>query len=475
MKLPTDHCQEGRREFLRLVGGAAAACAGTAVAVKAVLPEAEAAAAQSAPPVPAIPSYDWTQHRWGYGVDATKCIGCLRCVEACKLENDVAEDAHHFRTWVERYVYLEGEDKPRIDSHHDPVNIEASGSEREYRFANRYKDAKVEKAFFVPKLCNHCTHPACVQVCPTGATYRTKDGVVLIDQEKCRGWRMCVSGCPYKKIYYNWSTGKSEKCTLCYPRLESGQPTVCSETCVGRIRYLGVMLYDADRIAEAAAVENEKDLYDAQLGVFLDPNDQEVVAAARAEGIPEDWIKGARNSPIWKMAMEWKIAFPLHPEYRTLPMVWYVPPLSPIQNAVEAGRIAAQDDMPDVHSLRIPVRYLANMLTVGDEAPVVSALERMLAMRAYMRSKSVDGVINLGVAKRVGLTPQQIDEMYQLLAIANYEDRFVIPTTHRELVEDAYDLKGGCGFTDGNGCSTGHSRTSLFGGKKFRSPQEFIA
>jgi nitrate reductase beta subunit len=329
---------------------------------------------------------------------------------------------------------------------------------------------------YLPRLCEHCLNPTCVAACPSGAIYkREDDGVVLIDQEKCRGWRMCVSGCPYKKIYYNWSTGKSEKCTLCYPRLESGQPTVCSETCVGRIRYLGVMLYDADRIAEAAATENEKDLYDAQLGVFLDPNDPEVIAEARAAGIPEDWIVGARNSPIWKMAMEWKIAFPLHPEYRTLPMVWYVPPLSPIQNAAEAGRIAAQDDMPDVRSLRIPVRYLANMLTAGDEAPIVSALERMLAMRSYMRSKTVDGVVNLGVARRVGLTPLQIDAMYQLLAIANYEDRFVIPTTHRELVEDAYDLRSGCGFTDGNGCSSGHSGQSLFGGKKFRSPQEFIA
>jgi len=236
-----------------------------------------------------------------------------------------------------------------------------------------------------------------------------------------------------------------------------------------------VMLYDADKIAEAAATENETDLYDAQLGVFLDPNDPEVIAAARAEGVPEDWIRGAQQSPIWKMAMEWKIAFPLHPEYRTLPMVWYVPPLSPIQNAAEAGRIAAQDDMPDVRSLRIPLKYLANMLTAGDEAPVASALERMLAMRSYMRSKTVDGVVNLGVAQRVGLTPLQIDEMYHLLAIANYEDRFVIPTTHRELVEDAYDLKGGCGFTDGNGCSSGASGGSLFRGKKFRSPQEFIA
>jgi nitrate reductase beta subunit len=176
------------------------------------------------------------------------------------------------------------------------------------------------------------------------------------------------------------------------------------------------------------------------------------------------------------MAMEWKIAFPLHPEYRTLPMVWYIPPLSPIQNAAQAGQIAAQDHMPDVRSLRIPVRYLANMLTAGDEAPVISALERMLAMRAYMRSKTVDGVINLGVAQRVGLTPHQIDEMYQLMAIANYEDRFVIPTTHRELVEQAYDLKGGCGFTDGNGCSTGTAGTSLFGGgKTFRAPTEFLS
>jgi nitrate reductase beta subunit len=330
---------------------------------------------------------------------------------------------------------------------------------------------------YLPRLCEHCLNPACVASCPSGAIYkRDEDGVVLIDQEKCRGWRMCVSGCPYKKIYYNWSSGKSEKCTLCYPRLESGQPTVCSETCVGRIRYLGVMLYDADRIAEAAAAPGEKDLYDAQLGIFLDPKDPKVIAAARAEGIPEEWIKGAQNSPVWKMAMEWKVAFPLHPEYRTLPMVWYVPPLSPIQNAAAAGQIAAQDDMPDVRSLRIPLRYLANMLTAGDEAPVAAALERMLAMRAYMRSKTVDGVVNLGVAKRVGMTPHQIDEMYHLMAIANYEDRFVIPTTHRELVEDAYDLKGGCGFTDGNGCSSGSSGKSLFGGgKKFRSPSEFLS
>ena len=167
---------------------------------------------------------------------------------------------------------------------------------------------------------------------------------------------------------------------------------------MGRIRYLGVILYDADKIEEAANTAAEMDLYDAQLGVFLDPNDPVIIETARADGIPEDWIRAAQESPIWKMAMEWKVAFPLHPEYRTLPMVWYIPPLSPIQNAAEAGAIGMDGAMPDVRNLRIPLKYLANMLTAGDEAPVAQALERMLAMRAYMRSKTVDGVIDEGIA-----------------------------------------------------------------------------
>ncbi|MBV1867562.1 MAG: nitrate reductase subunit beta [Marinosulfonomonas sp.] len=350
---------------------------------------------------------------------------------------------------------------------------EFSKRSKDYNFDGIQKEiyGEYENTFmmYLPRLCEHCLNPTCAASCPSGAIYkREEDGIVLIDQEKCRGWRMCVSGCPYKKIYYNWESGKSEKCTFCYPRIESGNPTVCSETCVGRIRYLGVILYDADKIEEAANAPETGDLYDAQLGVFLDPNDPDVIAAARRDGVPEDWIKGARNSPVWKMAMEWKVAFPLHPEYRTLPMVWYIPPLSPIQNAAEAGKIDTVGDMPDVSKLRIPVKYLANMLTAGDEKPVILALERMLAMRSYMRSKTVEGVINEGIAQKVGLTGRIIDEMYQIMAIANYEDRFVIPTTHREHVEDAYDLRGGCGFTDTNGCSPGISKGSLFGGKKAR-------
>ncbi len=228
---------------------------------------------------------------------------------------------------------------------------------------------------YLPRLCEHCLNPACAAACPSGAIYkREEDGIVLIDQEKCRGWRMCVSGCPYKKIYYNWSSGKSEKCIFCYPRIEAGQPTVCSETCVGRIRYLGVILYDADQIEAAASTPDEKDLYEQQLKIFLNPDDPAVIEQARKDGIPDQWLESARRSPIWKMAMEWKVAFPLHPEYRTLPMVWYVPPLSPITAAAEAGQMGVDGGMPDVKSLRIPLKYLANLLTAGDEKPIATAL-----------------------------------------------------------------------------------------------------
>ena len=323
---------------------------------------------------------------------------------------------------------------------------------------------------YLPRLCEHCLNPACVASCPSGSIYkREEDGIVLIDQDKCRGWRMCVSGCPYKKIYYNWKSGKAEKCTFCYPRIEAGQPTVCSETCVGRIRYLGVLLYDADRIQEAASVAHDRDLYQAQLDIFLDPNDPKVIAQARADGIPDAWMEAARKSPVYKMAVDWKVALPLHPEYRTLPMVWYVPPPSPISAAANAGHIGTNGEIPDVRQLRIPVKYLANLLTAGDTLPVVRSLERLLAMRAYQREKHVDGRINTAALDQVQMTQGQVEEMYHVMAIANYEDRFVIPSTHREYAENTFDLRGGCGFSFGNGCSDGASEASLFGGSKKRT------
>ncbi|MGE0660248.1 MAG: nitrate reductase subunit beta [Reyranellaceae bacterium] len=321
--------------------------------------------------------------------------------------------------------------------------------------------------FYLPRLCEHCLNPSCVASCPSGSIYkREEDGIVLIDQDKCRGWRMCVSACPYKKIYYNWQSGKAEKCIFCYPRIEVGEPTVCSETCVGRIRYLGVLLYDADRIEEAASVQDEKELYPAQLSVFLNPHDPAVLEQARRDGVPEAWLHAAQRSPAYKMAIEWQVAFPLHPEYRTLPMVWYVPPLSPIQAAADSGKIAMSGELPDVRSLRIPLRYLANLLTAGDEAPVVRALERLSAMRAFMRGRHVESRDDLAVLDRVGLDRAKVEEMYRYMAIANYEDRYVIPTTHREYAENTFDLRGDCGFSFGNGCSDGASDASLFSPKR---------
>lgn len=354
---------------------------------------------------------------------------------------------------------------------------ELLGGEFSKRSADKNFDAMQKEMYgqfentfmmYLPRLCEHCLNPGCAATCPSGAIYkREEDGIVLIDQDKCRGWRLCISGCPYKKIYFNWKSGKSEKCIFCYPRIESGMPTVCSETCVGRIRYLGVLLYDADKIADAASTENEHDLYQRQCDIFLDPNDPAVIEEALRQDITQSVIDAAQASPVWKMAMDWKLALPLHPEYRTLPMVWYVPPLSPVQSVADAGLLEADASvLPNVESLRIPVQYLANLLTAGDTAPVLRALKRMIAMRHYKRSQTVDGVTDTRALEEVGLSMQQAEEMYRYLAIANYEDRFVIPSSHRELARDAFPERNGCGFSFGDGCHGSDTQFNLFNSRR---------
>ena len=302
---------------------------------------------------------------------------------------------------------------------------------------------------YLPRICEHCINAPCVSSCPSGAMYkRNEDGIVLVDQNACRAWRYCVTSCPYKKVYFNWKTNKAEKCTLCFPRIENGQPTICSETCVGRIRYIGIMLYDADKVKEAASVEDEKQLYHAQLGIFLNPNDPEVIQAALAEGIPMDWIEAAQKSPIYKMIIDWKIALPLHPEYRTMPMVWYIPPLSPIMNTIEGKGSNADwyDIFPAIDDMRIPIEYLANLLTAGDTAHIRTVLKKMAVMRSYMRAQTTGKVFDTEIIDELGLTEDGIKQMYRLLAIAKYEDRFVIPKSHKEEVQDLYDDQGACGL-----------------------------
>jgi nitrate reductase beta subunit len=304
--------------------------------------------------------------------------------------------------------------------------------------------------FYLPRICEHCLNPSCIASCPSGAMYkREEDGIVLVDQDACRSWRMCVTGCPYKKVYFNWQSGKAEKCTLCYPRLETGQPTICSETCVGRIRYLGVVLYDADRVEEAASVPDEHDLLAAQLSLFLDPSDPAVRAQARADGIAEDWLDAAARSPVYTLAVEHRVALPLHPEYRTLPMVWYVPPLSPVMSLIEGeGSEADPDDVfPAIDELRIPIKYLANMLTAGAEEPVRLALKRLAAMRGHMRERTLGDEPDPEIAAAVGLASEAIEKLFRLLAIAKYDERYVIPQTHAEVEGNTAERQGGCGIS----------------------------
>ncbi|GEE04060.1 nitrate reductase subunit beta [Gordonia spumicola] len=290
--------------------------------------------------------------------------------------------------------------------------------------------------FYLPRICEHCLNPSCMASCPSGAIYkREEDGIVLVDQDRCRGWRQCITGCPYKKIYFNHRSGKAEKCTLCYPRIEVGQPTVCSETCVGRLRYLGIFLYDADAVTAAASVPDEKDLYEAQLDLMLDPDDPEVIAQARASGIPDDWMDAARRSPVYALAKKYRVALPLHPEYRTMPMVWYIPPLSPIVDLLSEQGHDGEDHrnlFGAIDSLRIPVEYLAELFTAGDTALVEDVLHKLAAMRSYMRDVNLGRETDPRIAHAVGMTEESVYEMYRLLAIAKYGDRYVIPTAHHE-------------------------------------------
>jgi len=323
--------------------------------------------------------------------------------------------------------------------------------------------------FYLPRICEHCLNPSCAASCPSGAIYkRAEDGIVLVDQEKCRGWRMCISGCPYKKIYFNHKTGKAEKCTFCYPRIEVGIPTVCSETCVGRLRYIGLMLYDADAVLDAASVENEHELYAAQRGVFLDPEDPQVRRAAEQAGIPGDWIEAARRSPVKRLILDYQVALPLHPEYRTMPMVWYIPPLSPVVDVIKDTGHDAEDQanlFAAIDTLRIPVEYLANLFTAGDVAPVNGVLKKLAAMRSFMRDINLGRDPNEEIAEAVGMTAESMYEMFRLLAIAKYADRYVIPTAHVEQAHALEELATDCPVSEyGGGQSAAFGEGSGMGG-----------
>jgi ethylbenzene hydroxylase subunit beta/complex iron-sulfur molybdoenzyme family reductase subunit beta len=171
--------------------------------------------------------------------------------------------------------------------------------------------------FYIPRICNHCTKPACMEACPRGAIYkRDEDGIVLINEDHCRGFRFCQEACPYKEIYYNTVTGTAQKCIFCLPRVEEGVATACSRQCPGRVRFLG----------------------------FLDDED----------------------GPIHKLVYQYKVALPLHPEYETQPNVFYIPPLAPP---------SFDDNGDQIDESRIPMDYLISLF--GEEVrEVIDILKR---------------------------------------------------------------------------------------------------
>ncbi len=310
--------------------------------------------------------------------------------------------------------------------------------------------------FYIPRICNHCLNPGCVSVCPSGAIYkRAEDGIVLVSQEKCRGWRFCVNGCPYKKTYYNWQAGKAEKCILCYPRMETGQAPACFHSCVGRIRYAGVLLYDADRIQEIAMAP-ESELVAAQRSIILNPADPAVIASARKSGLDDEWLGAAQNSPIYKFVKEWELALPLHAEFRTLPMLFYIPPLLPVIASTNNGNynLANGQFFGNIESSRIPIKYMSHLFSAGNEEIIKSVLRKLWAGRSYQQASRV-GNIDEGQAAaqltEAGCTAEDAEQISQLTALPRFNDRFVLPPYHREeaieqLTGDTQQHKGQVGF-----------------------------
>jgi tetrathionate reductase subunit B len=145
-----------------------------------------------------------SQPRWGLLIDLRKCVGCQACMVACGLENDTPLGC--FRTTVTV-----------------SENIEAGKPRRS----------------MIPRTCNHCEFPACVTVCPTGATYQQPDGIVLVDNTVCIGCGYCAQACPYEARFINPASRTADKCTFCVHRLEAGLLPACVETCVGGARVFG--------------------------------------------------------------------------------------------------------------------------------------------------------------------------------------------------------------------------------------------
>jgi nitrate reductase beta subunit len=253
--------------------------------------------------------------------DINKCIACQTCTLACKttwtsgrgqeymLWNNVETKPYGFYplTWDVKLLDMLGAGRWRGNVYEGRTIFESAPagervlgwrpSSEDYAYPNTGEDdcaGRVDHGmslslphlswfFYLARICNHCTYPACLASCPRASIYkRTEDGIVLLDQARCRGYQECVRACPYKKVFYNPMTGTSEKCIACYPKIEQGLQPQCFVNCIGKIRLAG----------------------------WVSQPQQ-----ARSEN-PIDYLVHVR-----------KVALPLFPQFGLEPNVYYIPPV----------------------------------------------------------------------------------------------------------------------------------------------------
>ncbi len=181
--------------------------------------------------------YEPETHQWAMIVEIEKCIGCRRCLNACKTENRVPEDPGLNRTWLERYERLE-DGNLSVEFISETDLYSGSGDEHDH------------KGFFVPKLCNQCSNPPCVSICPVNATFKTSDGVILVDKDRCIGCKYCVVACPYGARYLHPETKVVDKCTFCYHRITQEMPPACVQACPTGARTFGDLRNPNDPVSQ---------------------------------------------------------------------------------------------------------------------------------------------------------------------------------------------------------------------------------
>jgi len=192
-----------------------------------------------------------------------------------------------------------------------------------------------------------------------------------------------------------------------------------------------------------------------QMEIYLDPNDPKIIKAAKENGISDDTLEAAQKSPVYKFVKEWGLALPLHPEFRTVPNLFYVPPLLPTMGKVEDGNYhnSAEELFGGIETTRLPISYMASLFSAGNEETIKMVLKKLMAVRWYRRDETVGDQSKSKleeILNEVGVNREVADDIYRLTSLPTVKERYVIPPAHREeaieMIEDSGDVKGNTGF-----------------------------